>query len=143
MTGRFGRETWSVVVPSGWRARHDDACATLVADHPIGAVQISAAFKDSEILDADLQDFAAEHLGRGATALSRRAGAFVGFEIAFRDEAHCCRQWYLRSGRQMLFVTYNCRLEQQGVEDEVVELILDSLLANRGAPGSSSDPAAS
>ena len=58
------------------------------------------------------------------------AGAFVGFEIAFSDEDRFWRQWYLRNGRQMLFVTYNCSLESRGAEETVVRDILASLAAS-------------
>lgn len=129
MNGRFGRETWSLRVPNGWRAWHDEECATLVADDQIGALQISAAFKDSDVLDADLREFAAEHLEAGANAKPTEAGAFVGFEIAFSDADCFWRQWYLRKNRQMLFVTYNCGLASQGVEDAALRDILASLAA--------------
>jgi hypothetical protein len=53
MTARFGRQTWSLVVPEGWRAWQDEECATLVGPGGIGGLQISAYFKDSEVLDTD------------------------------------------------------------------------------------------
>ena len=130
MNARFGRETWSLRVPEGWRASHDEACATLVADNEIGALQISAAFKDTDVLDTDLREFAAEHLEAGANAKPSGAGAFVGFEIAFSEEDRFWRHWYLRNGRQMLVVTYNCSLESRGAEDTVVRDILASLAAS-------------
>ena len=46
MTSRFGRASWSLVVPDGWRAWHDEKCATLVGDDEIGAFQISAAVRN-------------------------------------------------------------------------------------------------
>jgi hypothetical protein len=129
MAARFGRETWSLLVPDGWRAWHDDEYATLVGPGEIGALQISAAFKDSEVVDTDLREFAAEHLKAGAKPRPTEAGDFVGFEIAFSDEECLWRQWYLRNGRQMLFVTYNCSLESRGVEDGPVRAALASLAA--------------
>lgn len=129
MTAHFGRETWSLLVPDDWRAWHDEECATLVADDEIGALQISAAFKDSDVQASDLREFAAEHLEAGAKAKPTEAGDFVGFEIAFRDEDRFWRQWYLRNGRQMLFLTYNCDLESRSAEDAVLRDILASLVA--------------
>ncbi len=131
MGARFGRDTWSLVVPDGWRAWHDDECATLVGPREIGALQISAAFKDSEVVEMDLREFAAEHLEAGAKARPIEAGDFVGFEICFSEEERFSRQWYLRKGRQMLFVTYNCALESRGAEDDQIAAALGSL-AGRG-----------
>jgi len=129
LVARFGTETWALVVPDGWRAWHDDECATLVGAGEIGALQISAAFKDSEVVDTDLREFAAEHLEKGARLRATDAGDFVGFEIAFNDHERFWRQWYFRSGRQMLFVTYNCGLESRGVEDRPIRAALRSLTA--------------
>jgi len=79
------------------------------------------------VLESDLQDFASEHLDAGAKAQSVDAGDFEGFEIAFRDGDIFWRQWYLRNGRQMLFITYNCGLEFKGFEDVPIYKALCSL----------------
>lgn len=127
MTSRFGTDTWSLEVPAGWRASHDGDCATLVGPGDVGALQFSAALKDSEVLDRDLRDFASEHLAAGAHAEAVDAGDYAGFEIAFRDGERCWRQWFLRRGRQALFVTYNCAVDHRGAEDDAVRQVLASL----------------
>ena len=132
VTSQFGRETWALVVPEGWRAQHEPACATLVGPDDIGAFQVSAYFRESDVLDGDLRDFASEHLDAGVQPTATRAGDFTGFEIAFSDSESCWRHWYLRNGRQMLFVTYNCDLDQKGTEDGPVLEILGSLVATGG-----------
>lgn len=134
MTGRFGRATWSLEVPVGWRAWHDDGCATLVGPDEIGALQISAAFKDSEVLDEDLQGFASDRLVAGAKPTAVRIGDFVGLELAFRDGDLFWRQWFLRNAAQVLFVTYNCYHQDRGLEDGPVHEALESLVA-RGVDG--------
>ena len=90
------------MVHSGWHARHDRECATLVGDPEIGALQISAYFKDTPVLDRDLRELAAERLAANAKAQSVVAGVFVGFEIAFTDAENYWRQWFLRRGKQAL-----------------------------------------
>ena len=127
MGTRFGTQSWNLAVSDGWEASHGEDCATLVGSAEVGALQISAAFKESEVLDDDLRDFASEHLNAGATPLACRAGDFAGFEIRFSDSEEFWRQWFLRHARQMLFVTYNCALAEQGVEDGPVEEVLASL----------------
>ncbi len=129
MGTRFGRETWSLVVPDGWHARHDPECATLECEPAIGALQISAAFKDSPVLDEDLRDFASEHLEAGAIMRPTVAGDFVGFEIAYSDGGTSWRQWYLRCDNQALFVTYNCAENERGREDASIAEVLASLTA--------------
>jgi hypothetical protein len=123
----FGRGTWSLLLPDGWQGWHDPECATIVANPEIGALQVSAAFKDSEVSEADLREFAAEHLDAGATPSLVQCGDFVGFTIAFGTEDAFWREWYLRNGGQALFVTYNCSPGDRGVEDAAVDKILATL----------------
>ena len=130
MSERFGTESWSVLVPEGWRAWHDAECATLVADPEIGALQISAAIKDAVVDASDLRAFAAKHLDAGVYPQPIQVGAFVGFSIGFQVEATAWRQWYLRHGAMALFVTYNCAVHARGVEDAAVDAALASLLAS-------------
>lgn len=77
----------------------------------------------------DLREFAAQHLEAGAKPRPTEARDFVGFEICYAEEERVWRQWYLRNGRQMLFVTYNFGLESRGVEDGRVGAALAPLLA--------------
>lgn len=129
MQRRFRSDTWSLTVPEEWSARNDEPVATLHNIDPIGVLQISAAFKDTKVLEADLRGFASEHIAAGVKTRPCTAGDFVGFEIAFGDEESFWRQWYLRNGRQMLFVTYNCGADYRGIEDEIVRSSLCSLIA--------------
>lgn len=126
---KFGRETWSLTVPEGWRAWHDPECATLIGPGDIGALQISAAFKESDVLEQDLRDFASEHLDAGARSRATQAGDFVGFEVAFSDGDRFWRRWYLRHRGQALFITYNCDLASRGAEDAPLREALASLSA--------------
>jgi hypothetical protein len=117
-----------LTVPEGWRAWHDAECATLVGPGDIGALQISAAFKETDVLETDLLDLASEHLDAGAKPAAIHAGDFVGFELAFSDGDTYWRHWYLRNGSQMLFITYNCELGSRGIEDGSIRETVESLM---------------
>jgi hypothetical protein len=125
MNVRFGTSTWSVSIPEGWRASHEDGCAQLISD--VGALHISCAFKDSDVVDADLREFAAVHLHADAISTPVIAGEFIGFEIAFGVRERFWRHWYLRNGHQAVFITYNCDLDSRGVDDEAIGTALATL----------------
>ena len=127
MTKRFGRNTWSIVVPDGWHASHGDECSTL--ENSTGALQLSAYFKSSEVSEADLREFASEHLEAGAIPSAARCGDFIGFEFAYADDECFCRQWHLRHGTQLLFVTYTCALGHERDHDAALDRALGSLVA--------------
>jgi hypothetical protein len=117
-------------LPPGWRGHLDPECTTITADPEVGALQFSSAFKDGEVSLADLRDFASEHLDAGAPTRSVHLGDFEGFAIAFGTEDAFWRQWFLRNRKQALFVTYNCSLEDRGIEDAAVDKILATLSAS-------------
>lgn len=125
----FATNTWSLVLPDGWSAQQDDDCVTLSADAPLGALQLSAYFKDTEVTDDDLREFASEASDAWAAAQPCEAGDFRGLEVTFDDATTCWRQWFLRHEHQMLFATYNCAREHRGREDERVRTMLQSLRA--------------
>ena len=127
MSNRFGRPTWSLLAPDDWMTQHDEECATLADPEGIGALQLSAAFKDTKVDDADLRDLASEHLDAGAIPAATTLGDFVGFEIAYCTDESAWRTWYLRNDQQALFVTYNCTIDNRGLHDQAVDEILQSL----------------
>lgn len=129
MSERYEGGTWSLLLPAGWHGLQEDDVDQLFGPDDVGAMTVSTAFKDSEVLEDDLRDFAAEHMEAGARAAPAHCGDFVGFEIAFRDDDSFWRHWYLRNGRQMLFVTYNCDFGARGVEDDAIHQVLTSLVA--------------
>ena len=92
-----------------------------------GCLQISAAKKDGEVVDADLREFAAEDLESGAKTWDIQLGEFVGFSFHFGDGELYWQHWYVGCGSVAVFVTYNCDLEARGTEDDAVDEMLRSL----------------
>ncbi len=127
MKDQFGSKTWTLTLPKGWQAWHDEGFSSLVGPSKIGALQISARFKNSEVDESDLIEFASDHIGEGTNPKVIQAGRFIGIEIGFSEDRTSWRQWYLRHANQMLFVTYNCSIADQGREDDSIREILSSL----------------
>ncbi|WP_145062908.1 hypothetical protein [Engelhardtia mirabilis] len=119
--------SWWLSIPPGWSEVSDPDCATIVSEGELGTLQISAAFAPGDVTDADLRDFAQEHIDAGAPTADVVAGDFRGFEIAYDDGEAYWRQWYLRAGSQILFVTYGCPLDAVGVDDAALESALGTL----------------
>ena len=130
MAHRVGNEHWSLACPKGWRSKDEPDCLSLVPPSEVGALQLSSHVKKGgPVDDADLLEFAADHIGAGAPRRDVRLGDFTGFEITYDTDAFACREWYLRKSKTLLYATYSCHLAQRGSEDEVVERALVSLRA--------------
>jgi hypothetical protein len=129
----FASAYWKVSVPTGWVARNDPKCATFTRPGGPGALQVSAARKDGEVTDDDLNDFASEHLGNGAKTKPVTLGDFTGFTFQYRDDENYWRQWFVRRGPLAVFLTYNCPVASYAEESAAVEAIITTLKAQAHA----------
>jgi hypothetical protein len=119
--------TWTMARPEGWSVQEDDE-TVLFTDRASGAViQINAYAKDGAVTDADLEDFAAEHLEAGAEPEAVDHDVYAGFGIAYEVDEHAWTEWFLRHHDQMLHVTYRCPLEHQEAAAPVVGDMLATL----------------
>jgi hypothetical protein len=138
MMQRFGRAWWSVILPEGWRGQHDEECSTMTRIRCEGALQISAYRKEHRpVTDADLREFAFEQRGGSAQLRRYRFGAFGGFGASSRRNGTYWREWWLRAGRVMLYVTFS---DEKRARLRSLKPVLDSLAQrvaspNNAAPG--------
>ena len=131
MSNVYESAWWSVELPSGWLGSDDDGCVTFGNVNGAGALQISAfGSGDKEVTDEDLEEFS---LGDGKVVSSTHRvsyGQFVGLGIREPTPTGYWRKYWLRARSVLLFVTYNCKLEDEGLEDHDVDRILRSLALN-------------
>lgn len=118
---------WSIDLPPSWEVEQDEESTLIYDEDGIGALNITGFVADEDVSEEALREFAAEHLEAGARTEPVEFGEFTGFTLHYREEDEFWREWYLRAGPLALFVTYNCDLEDQGVEDEAIEGILNTL----------------
>ena len=124
----FKTSWWSVQVPEEWEIEEDDVCTTITATPHIGALQISSARNDNgPATDEDLLDFAEEHVKAGAKLREAHVGNLSGFYIHYSDDEFYSREWWLRRGNTVVFVTYTTELSLRGQEDVVIDQILTTL----------------
>jgi hypothetical protein len=119
---------WSVEVPQGWRADRDKECVTFRTTPPLGAFQISAARKDQEpVTDQDLKEFAKELMAEGIRIDKVSYGPFSGFFAQYSKKGLFWQEWWLGSGRLMVYATYNVVQGSEHLEGKEIEGILSSL----------------
>lgn len=118
---------WTVELPAGWSAKADGECATFWTDADVGVLQISSAKKEAGwITDEDLKEFARERVARSQLS-NERHGLFSGFVTEYVKGHLYWKEWWLRSGKLMIYVTYNKEGSRIGAVEKDVELILRSL----------------
>lgn len=120
---RYVFQDWSIDVPNGWEFEEDGTCTTFTNSQGVGAFQISSYWKDQTITENDLRDFAG-----GDTLAPISFGDLSGFFAQFTDDETFWRKWWLKSGTQMIYATYNCPPREFGREEKVVDSMLRSLI---------------
>jgi len=123
---------WQLTVPESWSIESENDLTSLYDPEGKGTLVISSVVEDEAISDDYIEDLVSEHLDAGAELHHEIFGPFTGVGCCFEADGDYWCEWYLCLENMMLFVTYNCDLESEGEEDDLVESILDSLmLANK------------
>lgn len=126
------RSTWcSVSLPSHWRGRVDSECAGFWnGDFPIGILHVSSARRDIGIVtDQDVLDFAQRNCAREFQLTLAEFDFFSGFTASDLSDGTFWREWWLWSGRLLVYATYNVdQRRYEASEAETVACILRSLV---------------
>ena len=119
---RYDARDWSLEIPHGWTYEPGRHCTSFFHPEGVGTFQISSALKPETVTDNDLKEFA------GDARLSPVSfGALSGFRTRYSEDHKFWMKCWLRAGRQVVFATYNCPLDEHGTEDAEVGAMLQSL----------------
>lgn len=121
---------WQADIPDDWQAEQDPDCVSIFHDDSFGILQISADQFEEEVTFDTLEELAEEHIDAGAEPEEVQLGPFSGFTLDYSIDNEYWREWYLRYDRLFLYVTYNCQLEDESNEDDIIDAILASLKIN-------------
>lgn len=120
---------FTVSIPNAWNGTYDDEDEYDIIYSPDGPgeIQVSRVDHEADLSVEDLKAIAAEDIQGGAKVHEVEMGDYVGivFDYDVDDEYWC--EWYLANGSQMLFITYTCPEDEEGRENDDIELILGTL----------------
>ncbi len=118
---------WSTELPDSWEVEQDEDTTILYRPDGFGSLQISALRQEQEVDGDFLEYLAGEHIEAGAAPEEVLCGEFSGLTLDYESENEFCSEWYLGSGTILIFATYCCALEDEGIEDDTIQAILDAL----------------
>ncbi len=124
---KYKTDHWTVNVPVLWDAEADEGCDVLYDKAGIGELVFSTLYQSEGVSDEQLEEMAAEHLDADVTLEDVNINDFSGFVISYTQEGEYWCEWYLRTDKILLFVSYNCKEGNEEVDEDVVESILDSI----------------
>lgn len=123
----FLSEYWQIDLPDDWQAEQVDDSISIYDPQSSGTLLFSTVREEQEITDEFLAELASEHIEADADFYEVEYGPFDGVTCCYQDDTEYWCEWYLKYEDVMLFITYNCPLEDEGKEDDLVETILESL----------------
>lgn len=123
-------EWWTLVLPPEWWADSEDE-SILVGDRDeVGCIEVSTLHKEEgDFTQDNLEEIAREGSDTGLSWQAVAVGDYNGITAQFVEEDAAIREWYVANGAVMLFITYSCDLDNQGMDNAAVDEILDTLLA--------------
>lgn len=126
----FTHAHYSLTLPDEWVIENESDYTCIYQPNGVGDLLISSFQYEQNITEEDLEEFAADHIDNNVDATDVDFGDFNGFFFCYDTKGEYICEWYLKSARLLLFVTYSCPLEdEENSEEDIVETILDSLQA--------------
>lgn len=122
-------EWWCLELPDEWSADMEDDCVTISDCDSVGSIDITVVRKDSgNVSEEELRDFSSDLLDAGERPNEVVVNEASGLLFAYDEEGHAWREWYLRKGPVLVYITYNSELENKGLDDAIVDEILGTLV---------------
>ena len=124
---KYITEYWQLDLPVGWETEEEEQVVSLYHPDSSGTLVLSASNEEEDISDDYLEELLSEHIDAGADIDDVEYNDFSGVSCCYDDTEEYWCEWYLRAGPILLFITYNCPIEDEGKEEDVIESILESL----------------
>lgn len=124
---KYRSQNWQIDLPLGWVAEQEDEVVILYHPDQAGTLSISSTLEEAEISDEYVEGLLAEHIDAGAELIDVEYNIFSGVSCCYDDEEEFWCEWYLWNERLLIFITYNCPLDEEGKQEDVVESMLETL----------------
>ncbi len=120
---------WLLDLPDEWQAEQDEETIVITDEDGVGSLEITRLEHPSAAA-ANLHAIAEQWVPEDVHGIDVRVGDFDGLYLEYMDEGDAVREWLLRAGDLILLVSYACDEEDAGMDDEVVDEILETLSLN-------------
>ena len=123
----IGCRYWTLKLPQDWVLCNEEDCVTFSGTPDLGALQMSAREKETAVDNDDLREFATQRVDSSSRLHPVVVGSLVGYYAQSLQDETLWREWWLRSGRVMVYITYNVEESSAGNEDDILEDMLSTL----------------
>ncbi|MEC8158631.1 MAG: hypothetical protein VX095_05160 [Pseudomonadota bacterium] len=120
---------WCMMLPEEWHAENDDDVIRIVDQDDVGEIKITTLHKQSgRVNTSDVTAMASAESPEITKWHQTRAGEFEGVTSVYCEDDASVREWYLGSESLVLYITYVCAREDEGLDDASVDELLGTLV---------------
>lgn len=124
---------WLLDLPEEWEAEQDEETIVISDPDGIGALEITLLESHADN-NVGLRALAVEWLPADVHGKEVSVGDFSGLYFQYEDEGDAVREWLLQADSLNLIVSYACDIEDAGMDDEVIDEILETLSMQKKTP---------
>jgi len=122
-------EYWCLMLPPEWSAEQSEDVVMITDQDGIGELAVTTLIQDNASAgEASAAIVAEEESPEVADWSPVQVGPFAGVVGAFKEDGLVIREWYLTYRSALLYVTYACGIEDEGLDTGAVEEILGTLV---------------
>ena len=122
-------EYWCLMLPPEWSAEQSEDVVVIMDQDGIGELAVTTLIQDNASAgEASAAKVAEEESPEVADWTTVQVGPFAGVVGSFKEDGLVIREWYLTYRSALLYVTYACGIEDDGLDTGAVEEILGTLV---------------
>ena len=122
-------EYWCLMLPPEWSAEQSEDVVMITDQDGIGELAVTTLIQDNASAgEASAAIVAEEESPEVADWTTVQVGPFAGVVGSFKEDGLVIREWYLTYRSALLYVTYACGIEDDGLDTGAVEEILGTLV---------------
>lgn len=123
-------EWWTLALPPEWWAEAEEESILIGDRDGVGCIEITTLHKERGDFElASLREIAESETPAGLELKPAELGDFSGLAGKYVDGDSAIREWYVARASILLFITYSCDRENQGLDDAAVDELLDTLMS--------------
>jgi len=120
---------WLLDLPDEWEAEQDEETIVLGDEDGVGALEITTLTHATTDADfSDINALAKEIVPVDGPGKAVRLADMSGLYFQYHEDGDAVREWLVSDGAILLLITYSCDVENGGLDDGLVDEILDTLV---------------
>lgn len=117
---------WLLDLPEEWSAEQDDETVIIADEDGVGALEITMLeYEDNSPMEVN--ELAKQLMPDDVPGQPAKLGDFTGLCFQYQDEGDAVREWIVQCDKRTLLVSYSCAVDDAGMDDSVIDEILETL----------------